>query len=136
MKSKELIIFLGALALVGGILVLMSAFISWAPSQDFSDTDFYQSRIYVLPVIGLLILLAGIGCVAGRAGAVTGVVLTGLGLIVLLLAIAISSQIDRVSGRPGFQVGFWLAMLGAGASAITGYLVLKVSRKKKPAPDE
>jgi hypothetical protein len=130
MKPKEKIIFYGAFALIGGILVVIASFVPWAPAADFEGRDFYHSRVYFMPIVGLFILLLGIACVAGKAGKVTGVLLLAFGSLMVLTDIGISSQADRAAGSPGFQVGFWLAILGSAATAFSGYLVMKALKPK------
>jgi LPXTG-motif cell wall-anchored protein len=61
---------------------------------------------------------------------VSALLLMGTGVALTLLIIGLSAQSGE-GQQAHLQSGFWLALLGAGATFLSGYLILLRRRKKK-----
>lgn len=114
-----------------------------SPAADESDpVDLGISQIWAIAAAVIALLGIFLALLAGRAGAITALILGVVGAILMfLLASSVKSAIGDAVGQEAEafiavenKIGYWLTLTGFVLAAITGLIRLLMDRPVQPAP--
>src|SRR5262249_32614957 len=113
-----------ALAALGGLVLLVSLFLTWyEPSRDawtvFELNDLILAALALVAIASFGLSLAGSSGLGSALGG--SIPYAGIGALIIVAATLIQSPPAAAHGTP--QVGAWLALAGAVAMTVGGLLL-------------